>query len=143
MRFLLSTLAAAGLLCGAAQAADPGQQLIDIENALAKAFVARDLATIDGSIGNDWTMQGDSGKMMVKADFYTPLKAGKLTYLKMISHDMKPHVFGNMAFVQGVVDQTSNYAGKQTTGTYTWLDVFQMRGGKWVMIASQISKVTK
>lgn len=143
MRFLLSTLAAAGLLCGTALAADPGQQLIDIENALAKAFVARDFATIDESIGDDWTMQNDSGKMLVKADFYVPLKSGKLKYRKMISYDMKPRVFGNVAIVQGMVDEVSSYDGKETSGTNTWLDVFQRRAGKWVMIASQISKVEK
>ena len=32
--------------------------------------------------------------------------------------------------------------GKDSSGTYSWTDVFQNRGGHWLAVASQTTKVT-
>jgi hypothetical protein len=38
-------------------------------------------------------------------------------------------------------DEKSTAKGKDTSGTYTWMDVFEKRDGKWQAVASQITKV--
>jgi hypothetical protein len=43
--------------------------------------------------------------------------------------------------VQGSDDEKSTHNGKDTSGTYTWTDVFQKRGGRWMVIASQDTPV--
>jgi hypothetical protein len=43
--------------------------------------------------------------------------------------------------VQGYDDETSSEKGKDTSGTYSWTDVFQKRNGHWVAVASQTTKV--
>jgi hypothetical protein len=58
----------------------------------------------------------------------------------MTNHDVSARVMGNMAVVQGADDEKSSYNGKDTSGSYTWMDVFEKRGGKWVAIASQVTK---
>jgi hypothetical protein len=49
---------------------------------------------------------------------------------------------GDMAVVQGADDEKSTEKGKDTSGSYTWTDVFAKRGGKWVAIASQVTKTS-
>jgi hypothetical protein len=43
--------------------------------------------------------------------------------------------------VQGFDDETSSENGKDTSGTYSWTDVFEKRNGHWVAVASQTTKV--
>jgi hypothetical protein len=60
----------------------------------------------------------------------------------MSNHDVNVRVMRNVAIVQGMDDEKSSYKGKDGSGTYSWTDVFEKRGGKWVAIASQVTKVT-
>jgi hypothetical protein len=50
-------------------------------------------------------------------------------------------VLGNVAFVQGFDDEESSYKGKPSNGTYNWLDVWEKRGGRWVSVATQLTRV--
>jgi hypothetical protein len=46
-----------------------------------------------------------------------------------------------MAFVQGFDDEVSSYKGKDNSGTYNWLDVWERRDGRWVSVATQLTRV--
>lgn len=135
--------AASVLFAGVAFAASPEQGLIDIENAWAKAFVAKDVNTIGGFIADDWRAQSDSPKVYGRAAFLADIKSGKLAFKAMTLHDIKVRIFGTIAIVQGSDDETSSYGSENTSGTYNWIDVFVQRGGKWVAVASQVTKVKK
>ena len=45
--------------------------------------------------------------------------------------------------MQGADTETSSDGGKDTSGVYTWTDVYQKRGGKWMVVASQVTPVKK
>lgn len=144
MKFVLSAALAACVLTGAALAANATEQkLIDLETAWSKALVARDIAALSNIVADDWSGQDDSGTKLHKASFIELFKKGTVSITKMTNHDVSARVFGNVAVVQGMDDETSASKGKDTSGTYTWTDVFENRGGKWVAIASQITKVAK
>ena len=127
-----------------AQAAPaPSDALVTMEANWSKAMVAKDWATVDGIIASDWTGQNDAGKLTTKAMLLGDYKSGKSSISAMTNHDVHARLVGDIGIVQGMNDETSTYDGKDTSGTYSWTDVYQRRGGKWVVIASQVTRITK
>jgi ketosteroid isomerase-like protein len=143
MRILVSICTAMVLMTGSAVAAEMSatqQKLVDIEAAWSKATVAKDTATVASFLADDWMGQNPSGKRYSKTDMLADMKSGASAATRMTNHDVSARVMGNMAVVQGADDEKSSYNGKDTSGSYTWMDVFEKRGGKWVAIASQVTK---
>ena len=134
---------AAALLAGfAAQAATPAEQeLINIEAQWSKAGVDHDLAAVDRIVAADWTGQDKSGKVSHKADIIADMKSGKAKSTSMTNRDVRVRIMGDVAVVQGGDDEKSMYDGADTSGSYSWTDVFQKRAGKWVVVASQVTPV--
>jgi ketosteroid isomerase-like protein len=145
MKFVVSMFAAMLVMASAAAAQDLSatqKKLVDVEAAWSTAFVHKDVAVLSSTIADDWTGQNDSGKTETKAGLIASVKSGETAITSMTNHDLKVRVFGKIAVVQGADDEKSSYGGKDTSGTYTWMDVFENRGGKWMAIASQVTKVS-
>lgn len=143
MKLAITVMTAAVLMMGAASAAGADateQKLMDIETATAKAFMQADTAAMSGILADDWMVQEASGRHN-RAEMLAEMKSGKYKVTSMTNHDMHARVMGNVAFVQGMEDEKSTYGGEDTSGTYSWTDVFEMRGGKWVAVATQVTKV--
>ena len=142
MKALLTAVTAGCILASSAFAAD-SKTFIDIENAWAKAYVAKDTAAIGGALSDEWIGQSDGTSRYSKADFIADIKSGKLAYKAITLRDMKVRVFGTTAVVQGYDDEKSSWGKTDTSGSYSWIDVFVSKGGKWVAVASQVTKVKK
>ena len=143
MKTLVSVCAVALLMTGSAIAADMSttqQKLVDMEAAWSKAIVAKDAAAVSAIVADDWMGQNPGGKMEDKAGLLADMKSGTTAATSMTNHDVHVRVMGNMAVVQGADDEKSIDKGKDSSGAYTWMDVFENRGGKWVAIASQVTK---
>ena len=144
MKILICAGAAMLIVTGAAVAADMSateQQLVDREAAWSKATVAKDPAAISGIVADDWMGQNDSGKTEDKSQLLGDLKSGTMSATSMTNRDVQVRVMDNIAVVQGADDEKSSLKGKDTSGAYTWMDVFEKRHGKWMAIASQVTKV--
>lgn len=118
------------------------QQLVDLEAAWSKAITAKDTAAISSIVADDWMGQNDSGKMQNKSGFLADIKSGAMSAAKMTNRDVNVRIMRGIAVVQGADDEKSSYKGKDTSGAYTWMDVFEKRDGQWLAIASQVTKVT-
>jgi Domain of unknown function (DUF4440) len=144
MKQLVSILATSLLLASTAVAKDvtaTEKMIAGYEADLGQAMIQRDIATLSKLVGDDWTIQSDSGTMGTKAGFINDVKSGTLVVSSFKLHDLHVRVLGNVAFVQGFDDEKSSYNGKDNSGTYNWLDVWENRGGRWVSVATQLTKV--
>jgi ketosteroid isomerase-like protein len=135
-------LTLAGAAGRASAAEDVGKTLTDLEAKWSAASKAKDVKTLGSILAPDWIGRGSHGtqqnRAKVLADVSDP--NDKLTSIR--NHDVVVRVFGNIAVVQGYDDETGSDHGKDTSGTYSWTDVFQKRAGQWVAVASQTTKVT-
>jgi ketosteroid isomerase-like protein len=113
----------------------------DSEAALGVAMIHKDIATLDKLVGDDWTIQSESGTMGTKASFIDDVRSGALVVRSFRLHDVHVRVLGDVAFVQAFDDEVSSYKGKDNSGTYNWLDVWQRREGRWVSVATQLTRV--
>jgi ketosteroid isomerase-like protein len=150
MKRSLSILAASLLLTCTAVAKDAPMtenapaaetKIAAFEAALGEAMIHKDISTLSNLVADDWTIQDASGSTGTKAGFINDVKSGKLVVTTFKLHDLHVRVLGNIAFVQGFDDETSFYDGKENSGTYNWLDVWQNRDGHWVSVATQLTKV--
>jgi ketosteroid isomerase-like protein len=144
MNRLVSILAANILLACTATAQNipaTEKKIANLEAALGQAMIHKDIATLSNVVADDWTIQNDSGAMGTKAGFISDVQSGALVVTTFKLHDLHIRVLGNVAFVQGFDDEESSYKGKPNNGTYNWLDVWEKRGGRWVSVATQLTRV--
>jgi ketosteroid isomerase-like protein len=144
MKRMIGLFAVSILLTGVAAAMDvPAAEktINDSEAALGVAMIHKDVATLDRLVGDDWTIQSESGTMGTKAGFLDDVRSGALVIKSFKLHDVHVRVLGDMAFVQGFDDEVSSYKGKDNSGTYNWLDVWERRDGRWVSVATQLTRV--
>jgi ketosteroid isomerase-like protein len=116
-------------------------QIASAEAHLGQAMIQRDIKTLSKLVADDWTMQSETGSVGTKAGFIHDVESGTLVVTSFKLHDVHIHVLGNMAFVQASDDEQSSYAGKDGSGTYNWIDIWENRGGTWVSVATQLTKV--
>ena len=145
MKTVIPAMLAVVLASGAsaqAKAANNPQELINIENAWAKASVARDAATLNRIVAPDWHGQNHHGKYYDRAAMIHEVVTGQEKLTSEVNRDLHVRFLGNnFAAVHGMDDESGTMAGKKVNEVYSWLDLYEKRGGHWVAIASQSAKV--
>jgi len=144
IRPLVSIFAASlllGLTAAGQNTSGIEKKIADYEAALGEAMIHKDTATLSNLVADDWTIQNDSGAMGTKDGFIHDVKSGMLVVSSFTLHDLHVHVLGDVAYVQGFDDEKSSYGGKDNSGTYNWTDVWVKRDGRWVSVATQLTRV--
>jgi ketosteroid isomerase-like protein len=118
------------------------QALMQMERDWTEAGLKKDAATLDKILADDWVGQGPTG-VATKAETLADLKSGDYKLESQTLGDMKVRVFGDTAVVTGSDDEKSSYKDKDTSGHYTWTDVFVKRQGRWQATASQGTRMTQ
>jgi ketosteroid isomerase-like protein len=112
------------------------KELLQLERDWTQASLKGDATALGKILGDDWVGQGPAGTM-TKAQVLAELKSGDNKTDSITLGDMKVRVYGDTAVVTGSDDEKSSYKGKDTSGHYTWTDVFVKRKGHWEAVASQ------
>ena len=115
-------------------------QLSDLQQALARAWVAGDRATIEKIIAPDWATTGPDGG---KGDRATVLAQVFETRVHTIQHleidDVQVRVFEDAAVVTGRTHGVGTYAGAPYDVVIRFTDTFVRRDGRWQAVASHAS----
>jgi len=132
-------IAVVGVAPGLAIAKDTAKdekELLQVERDWTQASVKADATALGKILADDWVGQGPFGTM-TKAQTLAELKSGESKTESITLGDMKVRIFGDTAIVTGSDEEKSSYKGKDTSGRYTWTDVFVKRKGQWKAVASQ------
>jgi len=82
-----------------------------------------------------------SGKASTKADVIATLSSGKIRYVSMVSTGRRIRLLrDDVAIVHGSEDDEVEQDGKRFPVSYVYMDVVMKRGGKWMIVASQLAK---
>ena len=140
----IAIIASAALLAGEVPSQTDGdkEKIIGLEAELGRAMVQRDTGALRKIVGDDWLCQGATG-ISTKKSFIGDVETGKLVVTKFALHNIHVEVFGNVAYLMGADDEVSSYNGTNNSGTYNWLDVWTKRDGRWVSVATQITKAVQ
>lgn len=115
-------------------------ELIKLEQDYDKALINRDRAFLMAYYAPDWR-GGNWMGFWTKSTMLKSLLNRRYTVRSMKLRDMRVRIVGDIAIVQGVDDEVTSMGGRDTSGTWSFTDVFARRGGRWVAIASQTTEV--
>lgn len=124
-----------------AKAPSAAQSVKQLEKDWLEAEKAADTAKLSEILADDWVAIGPDGKTATKQEFLASFKSGQV---KMESFEMGPmqvKMVGGAAVVQGSDTEKSTSNGKDSSGKYVWMDVFEKREGKWMAVRSQTAPV--
>ena len=113
-------------------------ELHDLNAAYIRAFVESDTAWYRKHLGDDFVCTLADGRRINKAEFLRRTEKGPgvkdVTYDEI---DVRP--LGDAALVHGVTSYTRDRAPASTRYT----DVWQLREGRWLAVAAQLTSVAK
>jgi ketosteroid isomerase-like protein len=92
-------------------------------------------------LADDWSGLSFDGKKYNKQQYLADFKSGATKFESIELGPMDVRVFGDIGVVQGGDTEKSSYKGKDTSGKYVWMDVFQKKDGKWQAVRSEVTKV--
>ena len=141
---ILAAIVSAVVATPAFAAEDVPATLTALEHKWVDAIITRDATALGAILATDWHGQSPSGKRNDRAASIASLKDKADILTKSTLRDMHVTVLSpTIAIVQGAEDDIGSYHGKSQNGPASWTDVFQKRGGKWVAVASQFTKIEK
>jgi ketosteroid isomerase-like protein len=139
-------LLCAGLTLGQAQTqpAKPpsaAESVKQLEKDWIDAEKAGDTDKLNQILADDWVGIDPEGKTETKQEFLAAVKSGKIKLESAEVGPMQVKMVGGAAVVQGSDTEKSSMNGKETSGKYVWMDVFEKHEGKWMAVRSQTAPV--
>jgi hypothetical protein len=121
-------------------------QLAKIEYDFAAMQITKDPATIErvASIMADDFRFTDPARRDQGASKAQMLRTIRSEKLIVASTDFRPfsiRIFGSTAILEGVNTSTGTFAGKDISGAFAWIDVFEKQNGRWIWLFSQSGQV--
>ena len=110
----------------------------------ADALTKRDLTTLDQIWTDDYVFVNPRGELVTKSQRLSNLKAGATEFQAIRPKSERTEVHGNMALDVGTVTlEGTKYGGKESSGDYRYMTVWVNNGGRWQMIANQITRIAR
>lgn len=117
--------------------------IMKLNEKIKAASLKGDAATIKELYADDFvSISAVTGAPSTKADLIENLKSGKLKYDSIDTSDVKVHVFGpTMAMVTSKAEVKGKLGDQDISGSYRGSRLFVKRGGKWLVVFFQSSKI--
>lgn len=145
MRRITSAILCVPLFLTPAFAQNPSPDeltLRHLEQTWVDAFLHKDSASLSRILANDWHGQYPWGNED-RTQALAALSSSKAGIESLTLGPMRVRIFGETAFIQGSDDEKSTFDGKDTSGHFTWTDIFARRNGHWVAVASQLTRAAQ
>jgi uncharacterized protein (TIGR02246 family) len=125
-----------------AEAPDLRAELDAIEQSLVKAWLDRDEKAVDRILADDWSVIDLAGRVLTKAEVMREgFSSGERKIESGAIDEVRVRPLGEVAVVTGRSVLTGSYRGERMTVTQRFTDVFARRNGRWVIVASQGTRV--
>jgi ketosteroid isomerase-like protein len=115
--------------------------LKQLEQDFGDAIKAVDADKLNQILADDWVELGGSGRIFTRESVVGDLKSGKDKLESFELGPMDVKVLGNVAVVQGSATENRTTGGQAWSGKSVWMDVFEKRGDKWVIVRSHANRV--
>jgi ketosteroid isomerase-like protein len=112
------------------------------EQDMGDAMVARNIEKLNQIYADDWVTIGSSGKIFTKEEILSEFRSGKHNLVSFETGPMDVQVLGNVAVVQASVNEKRIQDGKDISGKFVFMDLLEMRDGKWVVVRTLGARVS-
>jgi hypothetical protein len=116
------------------------EELIRLEQAYSKALITKDRAFLKGYYAPDFR-GGNWMGFWTKSTMLKAVLDDRYSVRSMDLSNLQVRVVGSIGIVQGVSTEITRVNGKDTSGRWSFTDIFELRGERWVAIASHTSEL--
>src|ERR1043165_4613134 len=140
---LIALIMVMGLLAKAF-GAGADAELKKIEEQWLDAYMKGDAAPIKSIEADDYYFVEPDGTVSNKADDVKAVADKKFVMKSATMTDFKCRMIGeNSAVVTATVTMSGTDEGEAFSGDFRGIDVFEKKDGKWMCVASQLTKIAK
>jgi ketosteroid isomerase-like protein len=139
--FAVASLFVVAVFCSSVAAQSVEDQIKKIETDRAAAVVKGDMALLDRETSDDYTLINANGQMSDKAQMISAFKSGQSKLTVDDLSDMKVRVYGDTAVVTGKANVKGMMGGKDATGQAIYTRVYVKKGGHWLAVALQQTRI--
>jgi ketosteroid isomerase-like protein len=144
MKTSLITLLMAIGLAASAFGAGADAELKAIEQQWLDAYMKSDAAFIKNLEAEDYSIIEPDGAVSSKAQDVKAVTDKTFVLKSATMSDFKCRMIGeNCAVATALMKMSGTEDGKEFSGDYRGTDVFEKKNGKWMAVASQLTKVAK
>jgi ketosteroid isomerase-like protein len=108
-----------------------------LEARRAQALLAADTAALSRMIGDEFVEISRIAQLRTKRDNLTEIATGNLQIRSVQYVDLSVRIYGDVAILQGIADNTGVFRGTPFSGKLRYTRVFVRRAGGWVAVAMQ------
>jgi hypothetical protein len=120
---------------------DARGQLQEIQHQLSKAWITRDLATIDRLLAPEWSVTHIDGAVATRAEVLRDFETGNNQLQESDIDELRFQVYEGFAIVTGRNHARGEYRGQKYDVTLRFTDVFVGGNGQWQAVASHASRI--
>ena len=144
MKTTLLTLVMVAGLATAGFGGSADTELKALEQQWLDAYMKNDPTFIKNNEAEDYTIVEPDGTVSTKADDVKSVTDKKFVLKTATMSDFKCRMLGdNAAVVTCALKMSGTDEGKEFSGDYRALDVFEKKDGKWMAVSSQLTKIQK
>jgi hypothetical protein len=114
--------------------------LIHLEEDYVRALTTKDRAFLERYYAPDFR-GGNWMGFWTKSTMLKAVLDDRYTVKSMELSSMQVRIVGTIGIVQGVSDEVTSVNGQDTSGKWTFTDVFQWNAGEWRVVASHTAEV--
>lgn len=119
---------------------DVESEVLALEHAWARAYLDRDVATLDRLEAEEWICTTAKGEIYRKADDIREVGDGSFQATAFEMADLTVQLYGDTAVVTGRQTEQATYKGEDASAVYRVTDVWIRRYGRWQAIATHLSR---
>jgi hypothetical protein len=120
----------------------PRETLEELQQVLAKAWVAGDRATIERVIAPEWTTTGPDGTVRTREQVLGEIFETRVHRIQQMAIDgVEVRLFDDAAVVSGRTRALGEFGGQRYDVRIRFTDVFIKRRGQWQAVASHASLI--
>ena len=120
-----------------AQAPSLEDSLRALESQRAQALLAADTVALSQLVADDFIEISRVGTLRTKADNMREIASGTLKLTSVRYDSLSVRIYGDVAVLQGIADNTGSFRGFPFTGKIRYTRVFVRRSGRWRAVAMQ------
>ena len=141
-----TVLAALFLLAPAAQAREDRtdeRDLLRVEAILCHAFEVGDAPTLRLRMDSTFTQTSSRGEVTDFAQNLAEVEKREPRYEIFSNHDQTVRLYGDSAIILGITTVKGTSDGKPFAADFQYTDTWIRRGGKWKIVASHASRLSR
>ncbi len=124
-----------------ASGATPEDSVRAVELARARALVQADTTALSRMVADQFSEISRLGQLRTKADNIRDIASGALRLTSVKYDSLTVRIYGDVAVLQGIADNTGTFHGIPFSGKIRYTRVFVRRDGRWQAVAMQQTAV--